>query len=202
MRTPGQPEDRGGGGGGGAPHGEAARSAITSELLLAVFEQYRLPPFGLHGVPHWARVLENGRRLAPLTGARSDVVELFAVLHDACRRNEHCDPRHGARGAELASRLRGAAFDLDDAGLGLLIQACAGHTDGKREGDVTVLTCWDADRLDLARAGIRPHAERLCTVAARDPELIAWASARSLALELPARVAAEWGIDARFSLAW
>lgn len=175
---------------------------ITSELLLAVFEQYRLPPFGLHGIPHWARVLENGRRLAPLTGARLEVVELFAVLHDACRRNEHCDPQHGQRAAELAVRLRGRAFELDDAGLALLVQACAGHTDGRREGDVTVLTCWDADRLDLARAGIRPHVGKLCTEAACDPQLIAWATARSEALEMPQRVAAEWGIDARFSLAW
>ncbi|MGV8039055.1 MAG: hypothetical protein AB2L07_02930 [Thermoanaerobaculaceae bacterium] len=179
-----------------------AASPITSGLLLAIFEQYRLPPFGLHGVSHWARVLENGRRLVPLTGARSDVVELFAVLHDACRRNEHCDPRHGLRGAELAARLRGSAFDLDDAGLRLLTQACGGHTDGRRDGDVTVLTCWDADRLDLARAGIRPHAGKLCTQAACDPELMAWATARSEALEMPQRVAAEWGIDARFSLAW
>lgn len=177
-------------------------SAITSGLLLAIFEQYRLPPLGLHGVSHWARVLENGRRLVPLTGARREVVELFAVLHDACRRNEHCDPRHGARGAELAARLRGREFDLDDAGLALLTQACAGHTDGARDGDVTVLTCWDADRLDLARAGIRPHAGKLCTAAARAPELIEWATARSLALEMPPRVAAEWGIDARFAFAW
>lgn len=185
-----------------APDLLLSATAITSELLLAVFEQYRLPPFGLHGVAHWARVLENGRRLAPLTGARRDVVELFAVLHDACRRNEHCDPRHGARAAELARRLCGSAFTLDDPGLEMLVFACAGHTDGGRDGDVTVLTCWDADRLDLARAGIIPSAGKLCTAPACEPELLAWAIARSETLEMPPRVAAEWGIDGDLALVW
>jgi uncharacterized protein len=48
------------------------------------------------------------------------------------------------------------------------------------QGDVTVQTCWDADRLDLGRVGIRPVASRLCTPAARAPDVIAWAYARSL----------------------
>jgi uncharacterized protein len=44
-----------------------------------------------------------------------------------------------------------------------------------------VLTCWDADRLDLGRVGIRPLAERLCTDAARQPAMLQWAYRRSLA---------------------
>jgi uncharacterized protein len=48
-------------------------------------------------------------------------------------------------------------------------------------GDITVLTCWDADRLDLGRVGIRPAAHRLCTDAARDPAMIEWAYRRSTA---------------------
>jgi uncharacterized protein len=35
------------------------------------------------------------------------------------------------------------------------------------DADVTVQTCWDADRLDLVRIDIQPEAERLCTDAAR-----------------------------------
>ena len=45
---------------------------------------------------------------------------------------------------------------------------------------MTVQTCWDADRLDLGRVGIRPLAERLCTDVARDPVLIEWAYQRSI----------------------
>ena len=48
------------------------------------------------------------------------------------------------------------------------------------EGDATVLTCWDADRLDLGRVGIRPDPKYLCTPAARDPEMLASAYLRSL----------------------
>ena len=63
----------------------------------------------------------------------------------------------------------------------LLRLACARHTDGWLEADVTVQTCWDADRLDLPRAGVRVRPERLCTAAARDPAVIAWAAEPSLA---------------------
>jgi uncharacterized protein len=162
-----------------------------------------LPPFGLHGIKHWARVLEIGRRLIPLTGARADVVELFSVLHDACRHNEVHDPRHGERGAALAAALCGRVFELDDAGLVLLRNACAHHTDGVCVADVTVQTCWDSDRLDLARAGIRPSPRKLCTEAACAPELIAWATARSQMDETPDVVWKEWGIsDSRILSTW
>ena len=38
--------------------------------------------------------------------------------------------------------------------------------------DPAVLACWDADRLDLARVGIRPRADRLCTAHARSDGVI------------------------------
>jgi len=71
----------------------------------AVRQQYRLDWDGIHGFPHWERVRENGLRLAGLTGARTDVVELFAYFHDACRHNDNHDPEHGARGADLARNM-------------------------------------------------------------------------------------------------
>jgi len=43
-----------------------------------------------------------------------------------------------------------------------------------------VQTCWDADRLDLGRVGKKPDPLRLCTAAARKPEIISAAYARSL----------------------
>lgn len=149
-------------------------------VLAAVRAQYLLDWDGIHGVAHWERVRENGLRLAAATGARTDVVELFAYFHDACRRNDGRDPEHGPRGAALARSLAGTVFDLDPEGLALLVAACTGHTRGGTDAEVTVATCWDADRLDLARVGRTPRPERLCTEAARDPRVIAWASARSL----------------------
>ena len=46
--------------------------------------------------------------------------------------------------------------------------------------DITVQTCWDADRLDLGRVGIIPRPDRLCTEEARDPVLLDIAYRRSV----------------------
>ena len=43
-------------------------------ILQAILEDYALPLGGDHGVAHWARVLENGLRLAEETGANVEVV--------------------------------------------------------------------------------------------------------------------------------
>jgi uncharacterized protein len=145
---------------------------ITRELLDILRRQFRLDWHGVHGAPHWARVRINGIRLARLNGARLDVIELFAVLHDSQRIDDDYDPDHGERAADLASQLNGRAFQLDSIGLDMLVAACRHHSQGLLEGDVTVRTCWDADRLDLGRVGICPVASRLCTAEARiAPEL-------------------------------
>jgi uncharacterized protein len=155
-------------------------SVLSRELLHAIRVQYALPWRGVHGVTHWARVRETGLRLAARTGADPAVVEFFAVLHDARRRNEGVDPGHGGRGADLAATLRGTLVHLSDAAFALLRVACADHTKGAIEADVTIQTCWDADRLDLGRVGIVPDPVRLCTVVAREPAIRAWAYERSL----------------------
>src|SRR3954468_17996771 len=101
---------------------------VNIDLVLnPVLEDYALPGSGHHGIAHWARVLENGLRLAGETGANDEVVRLFAVLHDSRRLNEGSDPDHGPRAAEFARTLRGRLFDLPDHEFGLLHRACAGH---------------------------------------------------------------------------
>ncbi len=148
-------------------------------LIAAIHNEYALPWNGTHGISHWTRVRENGLRLAPLTGADPHVVELFAYLHDSKRLNERRDPGHGARAADFVRTIQGSIIHLADENLERLIYACMFHTDGLIEADVTVQTCWDADRLDLGRVGIRPQARYLCTPAARDAEIIKWALVRS-----------------------
>lgn len=168
------------------------RSVLTGHLMRSIFEDYALPLFGYHGLAHWGRVLENGLELAPKTGADAEVVALFAVLHDARRRNEDTDPGHGARGAELAARLNGTAFSLDERRFELLRVACADHTGGGTVGDPTVQTCWDADRLDLSRVGVTPDPARLCTEAARSRHMIGIATARALQAYMAPIVSEEW----------
>jgi uncharacterized protein len=141
-------------------------------------------------------VRENGLRIAAtLPGVNSEVVELFAVFHDAGRRNEGIDAGHGRRGAELAESLRGALFDLSDEEFALLDVACRFHTDGRTDGDVTVQTCWDADRLDLGRVGIRPDPRYFSVAVAQDPDLIAWADSRARRRVVPEFAAKEWLAD-------
>lgn len=56
---------------------------------------------------------------------------------------------------------------------------------------MTVLTCWDADRLDLGRVGKTVDQNRLCTEAGRSPEMITWAHGRAVTDYRP-RVLEEW----------
>lgn len=165
-------------------------SLVPAPLVRTILEGYALRPDGIHGLAHWARVLETGLRLAPATGADPLVVATFAVFHDSRRENDHIDPEHGLRGARLAHAMR-ADLGLDAARLELLRFACTHHTDGTVEDDPTIGTCWDADRLDLWRVGITPKARYLCTAAAREPAVLEWARDRSRAGVVPG-VVADW----------
>lgn len=163
-----------------------------TRIVAEILRGYSLPVHGDHGAVHWARVLENGLRLAEVTGADAEIITLFALFHDSRRINEGRDVLHGLRGAELARSLRGSLVHLDDRRFDLLFEACRLHTDGITTGDETLLACWDADRLDLGRVGIVLRPERLCTGAAR--ELMAWADERAVRGHVPAAVLARWGI--------
>ena len=171
-------------------------------ILQAILEDYDLPLGGDHGVAHWARVLENGLRLAAATGANIEVVSLFAVLHDSRRINEVTDPEHGPRAAEFAAELRGSVFDLEDHEFRLPYRACEGHTHERNHPDVTIQTCWDSDRLDLGRVGIMPHPSRLCTEIAKRPEMIKWADGRASFGVIPTFVLGEGGIDLEQEPTW
>lgn len=163
-----------------------------SALLRAILDGYALRPDGYHGVAHWGRVLENGLRVAGATGADIQVVTLFAMFHDSRRVNDGDDEGHGRRGGDFARTLRGSLIHLDDARFECLYEACRLHTEGLTTGDVTLLACWDADRLDLGRVGIKPHPRRLGTDAAR--ELIPWAHERAIRDHRPEEVMTMWGL--------
>ncbi len=167
---------------------------ITRELIHAILSEYTLPVMGTHGVPHWARVLDIGRRLCAETDASEDVVTLFSVFHDSKRVNESHDPGHGARGADLARRLRGTMFDLPDREFDQLVFACTHHTDGAVDADPTIGACWDSDRLDLGRLWYEIRVDRLSVEPAKDPDFIAWASERGGRGFVPSYVRDEWHV--------
>jgi uncharacterized protein len=106
--------------------------------------------------------------------------------------NEYRDDGHGHRGADLAASLRESLVHLDDRRFDLLYEACRLHTDGGTSGDLAMQVCWDADRLDLGRVGIRPRPQKLCTAATHG--LIDWAHERAEREHVPASVLASWGL--------
>ena len=148
---------------------------IVHKALAVVRPQFRLDFLdGIHGLPHWSRVWFHGRALAARLDVNPGVLAWFAFLHDSQRHNDGRDPAHGARAADFAVRLRrqGVIDELDAPAFERLCEAMRLHSDGHTTGDATLLACWDADRLDLARVGIRPEPQRLCTGAARDASTI------------------------------
>ena len=134
------------------------------EVWKRVIDAYALSLSSEHGPSHWKRVERNGLKLAEKTGARIDVVRLFAVFHDSKRLNECNDPQHGPRGAEFARELRNVVYEIDDEGFALLFEACFFHTGLNHSPNPTIGTCLDADRLDLGRVGIMPDPQFMSTL--------------------------------------
>ena len=145
---------------------------ISQKFLNFLLKQCPLGNSIWHGREHWIRVLQNGRMLAQLTGANLKVVELFALIHDCRRENEDEDLEHGFKSGDFAKTLQGKWFHLADDELTDLVYACHWHSHGKTIASPTIMTCWDSDRLDLGRVGIRPSPKYLCTDAAKQEDVI------------------------------
>ena len=152
---------------------------IVHKALAVVRPQFRLDfHHGIHGVPHWSRVWFHGRQLAEAVEVDPAILAWFAYLHDSRRHNDHRDPLHGSRAADFAVELRreGVLTELEPADFERLCEAMRLHSDGHTEADAAVRACWDADRLDLWRVGIRPLPRYLCTAHAKQGEVLARAN--------------------------
>lgn len=165
------------------------------ELVRMIVDSFPLTPLGIHGVTHWARVYENGMRIASENGADESVIAFFAVFHDSQRFSNGTDPEHGKRGAELALRFRDEHYSVSDQQFELLYHACCHHTHEASHPDITIQTCYDADRLDLARVGITPDPNRLCTTAARSKTVLSWAIQRGDQKYVPREVLSNWNVE-------
>jgi uncharacterized protein len=146
---------------------------LPEPLANAILEQYLLNLDGTHGLKHWIRVWNNGELLSKSTGANIEVVKYFAFLHDICREDEDLDLFHGVRAERLIREVLQPNFlHLPEEDAKMLEFAVQRHTFGMTRADPTVMTCWDSDRLDLGRVGIKPHPGRLCTDAAKETKMI------------------------------
>jgi uncharacterized protein len=105
-------------------------------------------------------------------GADMNVILAFAYLHDSERKDNAEDIEHGMRASLLIDRIRKTELKaLSDEQIEKLKRACELHTIEHRTGDITIDTCFDADRMDLLRVGIMPSPERMATQ--RGAELVA-----------------------------
>ncbi|MBO5465924.1 MAG: hypothetical protein J6A02_00610 [Prevotella sp.] len=119
---------------------------------------------GVHGFFHSQRVERFGLMLAEKTDADRDVIIWFAYLHDSQRTNDGYDNNHGPEAARFVDTIRNAFLqELSDTQISKLKEACRLHTSTHRTGDITIDTCFDADRLDLPRVGIMPDPKRMAT---------------------------------------
>jgi HD superfamily phosphodiesterase len=132
---------------------------VALELLVAaVHDRTTSAGSHVHGEAHWRTVAAVGRSLLDVEPTADPAVVLsFALLHDSMRLNDHQDPEHGPRAAELARELqRDGVLRLHEHQLSVLTHALDHHTSGFRADDPTTAVCWDADRLLLWRVGINP----------------------------------------------
>ena len=152
---------------------------VRQQYVDFLADNFQLSHNGHHGLEHWMRVLLNGRLLAEDNGADIEVVEHFALVHDVMRESENLDLHHGPRAADFVKSIVGTWITLDDQQMHKLMDACRYHSVGRLDRDITVQTCWDADRLDLGRVGIQPKSAYLGSSLARDQNFMKMAYERS-----------------------
>ena len=152
---------------------------VTQPYVDFLARQFELRHSGIHGLEHWFRTLINGRLIARETGADQDVIEHFALIHDVMRNNEDEDIQHGNRAAAFIDVFAKDWIHLSNDQIEQLKEAVRYHSMGRLTRDITIQSCWDADRLDLGRVGIRPNSTYLGTKIARDSEFLEAAYERS-----------------------
>mgnify|MGYP003961613557 CR=1 FL=1 len=133
---------------------------IAPEVLEVLRQESAFITSPIHGAKHWQTVERNGHYLANFNGADKAVLSYFAYFHDCMREHDGHDVKHGLWAAKFAKYSR-KMLDVTDVQIDQLYKACAGHTGGRNAPDVTIATCWDADRLDLGRVGVVPNSKYL-----------------------------------------
>lgn len=139
-----------------------------NRLWRRVIEDPGLRSSHIHGPEHWKRVERNGIYIGKQIGADLEVIKLFALFHDSKRQNDGIDPGHGRRGADFAKKLRNIHFEISDKQFNIFYNACKLHTRQIHTKDNTMGACWDADRLDLGRIGMKPSSKFMNTETAKN----------------------------------
>lgn len=144
------------------------------EILDLIISQFKLGIDTVHGIKHWHKVYEIGNYLAKQTKADIEVVNFFAYFHDAKREDEYDDLEHGQRAAIFVEKLfNNKQIKISQSQFELLVFAYRHHNNSSIKSDnMTVQTCWDADRLDLWRVGVVPNPVMLNTEFSKTDDMI------------------------------
>lgn len=127
-----------------------------------------------HGITHWQHVEAFGLLMQEkCPAADKEVIRWFAYLHDSMRGNDEYNTEHGLAAAKFINKIRKTFLkDLSDNQIKLLKLACKYHTVRRKTDNLTVNICFDADRLDLPRVGIKPEVRRMASEVGRELALI------------------------------
>jgi uncharacterized protein len=121
--------------------------------------QFILEDHSIHGFDHWEEVEQNGIMLANQPGVDLTIVRLFAYIHDCKRQDDYQDAEHGDRSADFVLELveKGELSFLSKEQINKLWSACKYHHKGVTDTDLTIGSCFDADRIELIRCGMIPR---------------------------------------------
>lgn len=144
------------------------------DFLNLIIDQFKLDIESEHGIGHWKKVEKIGNYLAKYTKAGLEIINLFSYFHDSKRENKGRDPEHGLRASLFIKELHDkGVLSLSEKQLNQLTFACQYHSNSKiKSNDITIQTCWDADRLDLWRVGAIPDPSLLNTAIAKQEKAI------------------------------
>lgn len=121
----------------------------------------------IHGIGHWKRVAGYGCFLSKHEKVEERILVLFGYFHD-CKRHSHgSDPEHGSRAAEYLLTYSPEELGLSEQEQHRLAVACKYHTCELDTTDLSIKACWDCDRLDIGRLGIKTDPNRLFTKTAK-----------------------------------
>lgn len=132
----------------------------------------QIPIDSIHGYNHWKSVEKIGHYIADSNGADKKLISMFAFLHDIGRTVQFAEPGHGEKSAEIIKEIfKKEYLELNDEQYAKLLEAVSEHdkSDAKSD-DITIQTCWDADRLDLPRVYILPDKNLLYTEVGKSEE--------------------------------
>lgn len=116
----------------------------------------------LHGLEHVRRVVDYATEIAQAECPDNinDVV-LAAYLHDIGRNDDNGGNEHAMHGAIITAELLRQHWPESDHDK--IIFAIRYHADGQTTDDPLIGSLWDADRLDIGRAGLIVDIDLLST---------------------------------------